>query len=78
MKTIIKSFIYCLSLLIFNNSVAETEIEKIRVAAERGSKIALYTLGVKYANGEGIKQDQESDLSGFFKPISFRNVGSGC
>ena len=38
---------------------AEYSIEELIKATERGSKIATYSLGVRYAHAIGVKQDQE-------------------
>ena len=35
------------------------EVDDLIKAAERGSKTATYSLGVKYAHGEDLKQDQD-------------------
>ncbi len=36
-----------------------TEIEKLRLAAEQGDAVAQSTLGVMYANGQGVPQDYQ-------------------
>ena len=49
-------------LLLFSSTISFTEAKDISAvfeAAEEGSKIALYDLGVRYGSGNDVKQDKE-------------------
>ena len=42
-----------------DRSAPSTEIEQLRLAAEQGDAISQNNLGVRYANGEGVPQDDQ-------------------
>ena len=51
-----------IGLLLFSSTISFTEAKDISAvfeAAEEGSKIALYDLGVRYGSGNDVKQDKE-------------------
>ena len=55
-----KKFILCFLLLLSIKNFSEAkDIEDLFEAAEKGSKVAMYDLGVRYGSGNDIKQDKE-------------------
>jgi hypothetical protein len=59
------------------NVVSPTEVQSFRHAADQGYAAAQFILGVKYANGKGVKEDKGAAKEWFGKS-SDNGIQEGC
>ena len=80
MKTIIPKICFVLLLTTFSTAYAgscwEDDVEDCRVRAEQGHALAQYNLGLMYANGEGVPQDDKEAFNWYRKSAEQGHAGA--